>query len=251
MKIRKLRIALVILLALVALAIATVFLSPLLFKTLVERRIAAATGMPTTIGSLELHPFTSSIRVRNFKMSNPPGFGATNFLEMPDLFLQFDRAALRAGRLLIKTVRVDIASIAVVEKPDGTSNVETLQKGNGKVARQTEVRTTNAPSSSMPFDGIELLNVSVGRIQFINQRDPTKSWSGDLNISNESFHNLKTELDFQTAMIVLILKAGLSGSLDFETLLESSFKPKKKPRPVVPGPIGPKVAASTNSAPSK
>lgn len=248
MKNRKLKIVIAILLALVALAIAAVFLGPLLFKNLAERRIAAATGMPTTIGSLEIHPSTSSIRVRNFRMANPPGSDATNFLEMPNLFLQFDPVALRAGRLLIKTVHVEIASIAIVENQDGTSNIGSLQKANGEIAPPPEVRTNNVPSRSIPFDGIERLNVSVGRIQFINQRDPTKSWAGDLGIVDESFHNLKTELDFQTAMIVLILKAGLSGSLDFDTILQSSMKPKKKSRPVLPGEIGPKTAVSTNSA---
>lgn len=247
MKSGKLKIALYLLLAIAGLAFAGYYFAPDLAKFLAEKRIAAATGMPTTIGALVINPSSSSIHLKDLKMQNSQDFGGGNFLEMPDLFLQYDPAALRSGRLLLKSVRIQITTISIVENPEGNSNIEALKQRNVQITPKPEVVSTNSSAPKMDFDGIELLNVSLGRVQFVNQRDPTRSWVGDLNIEEETFRNLKTELDFQTAMIVIILKAGLSGSIDFDTLWRKGIRPGKNPRPVPQNGAGSNFVDSANS----
>jgi len=251
MKPGKLKIAIYLLLAIAGLAIAGYYFAPDLAKSLAEKRISAATGMPTTIGTLSINPSSSSIHLQDLKMLNNQAFGGGTFLEMPDLFLQYDPAALRSGRLLLKSVRIQITTISIVENPEGNSNLEALKQRNVPITPKPEIQSTNSDERSMAFDGIEFLNVSLGRIQFINQRDPARSWVGDLNIEDETFRNLKTELDFQTAMIVIILKAGLSGSIDFDTLWRKGFRPGKKPRTDLRDGAGSNFVDSANSRPAK
>ena len=155
---------------------------------------------------IQRRPKTSTIHIQNFVLKNPAEFGGDNFVEMPELFLEYDREALRSGRLHLNLVRIEVAKVHVVETKDGKRNDEELQKHQ----RKRDKRDGEKDKSEGPFvfDGVDKLEVTLQIAQFTSFKNPAQNLQQDLGIRHEIFKNLKTEKDFQTAAGLLALKAG-------------------------------------------
>ena len=117
--------------ALILTAIAIFLIDPIA-KFIAERRVRAETGMETTIGKFTVGLKTSTIHIENFVLKNPAEFGGDTFLEMPELFLSYDRDAMRSGKLHLNLVRIDVSKVHVVENKNGTRNIDALEKSQKK-----------------------------------------------------------------------------------------------------------------------
>lgn len=196
--------------AVILLVVAGILLLDTIAKSVAERRVRTETGMDTKIGKFTVGLRSSTIHIENFVLKNTAEFGGDTFVEMPELFLDYDREALRSGKLRLKLVRIDIAKVHVVENKDGKRNVDELQKHQRK-SESPRGTTGKSPHKNEPpfvFDGIETLDVTLKTAQFTNLKNPTQNLEHDLGIRHEMFKNLKTEKDFQTAAALLTLKAG-------------------------------------------
>jgi uncharacterized protein involved in outer membrane biogenesis len=171
-----------------------------------ERRVRAETGMETSIGKFTVGLKSSTIHIQNFVLKNPAEFGGDTFVEMPELFLDYDHEALRAGKLHLNLVRIDIAKVHVVENKDGKRNVDELQKHQRR--SKTSHGSTNQSEAPFIFDGLDQLEVTLKTAQFTSFKNPSQNLEQDLGIRHEIFKNLKSEKDFQTAAALIALKAG-------------------------------------------
>jgi uncharacterized protein involved in outer membrane biogenesis len=201
-------------------------------RTLAERRIELETGFHTSIKKFTIGLVSPTIHIENFVLKNPAQFGGDTFVEMPELYLEYDRAALRAGKLHLKVVRVNVAKVHIVENKDGKKNVDDLQKHQARSKTQntpqsTRNVSTNKTEPTFVFDGIDTLDVSLNSVRFTSEKHPEQNLEQNLGIKHEMFKNLKTDLDFQTAEMVLVLKAGLSGALDLDAIFKSAKTGRK------------------------
>ncbi|MEP6663093.1 MAG: hypothetical protein ABJC04_05450, partial [Verrucomicrobiota bacterium] len=212
-------------------------------RKLAERRIQKETGMETHIEKLSIGFSTHSLHLQNLVMKNTAAFGGTTFLEMPELFIDYDRDALRGGKLHLKVVRVSLATIRLVENKNGQRNVDGLPKEN--FTSQTgsgEKKSMNSFSLPVSFDGIDLLEVTLGTAEFTSAKNPALNMKQELGIRDETFRNLKTESDFQTVAAVIMLKCGFNfwlagGNIGQSRVLlkEDSQKRKHKSAQEKPG----------------
>ena len=234
--------------AIIVLVVAAVLSVDTIARTVAERRIRAETGMQTSIEKLTIGFASSSVQITNFVLKNPTEFGGGTFFEMPELYLDYDRDALRLGRLHLRSVRLNLQKVHVVENRDGKSNLDAMQKRSKQDSLPSQtIPQTNPASPAFGFDGIDRLTVSIGTIEFTSSKNPEKNMVQNFAVTNEVFNNLKTELDFQTAGIVLILKAGLSGALDFDSFFKASPKVGKRSKKKLPQTTEPPVLETTNS----
>jgi uncharacterized protein involved in outer membrane biogenesis len=214
--------------AVILLFLAAVFFLDTIAKSIAEKRVRAETGMETTIGNFIVGIREPKIHIQNFVLKNPARFGGDTFIEMPELYLEYDRNALSTGKLHLKLVRINISKVHIVENKDGKKNVDDLQKHQPKMKSQTmPVRSSNKTEPAFLFDGIDTLDVTLNSIRFTSEKHPEQNLEQNLGIKHEMFKNLKTDLDFQTAEAVLILKAGMSGALDLNSLFKTSGTGRK------------------------
>lgn len=211
-----------------------------------ERRIGSETGLKATIEKLQIGFSKPTIHIENLILKNPAELRGNPIVEMPRLDFEYDRAALRMGKLHFKFLSIDLKSIHVVENALGHSNFDALQKKKVKKYPSLSTRTATK-TNGFPFDGIDILEVTLGTVQFTSEKNPEKNFRQNFAVTNEVFKNLKTDLDFQTAGVVLILKAGLSGSLDFDTLLNAGSKAGKKSKTILQDVTEPLILETTNS----
>ncbi len=206
--------------ALLLLIVAGIFSIDTVARLTAERRVRAATGMETKIGKFSVGLASGNVHIENFVMKNSAEFGGESFVEMPELYIEYDREALRAGKLRLKLVRINIASIHVIENADGKRNIDDLQKHPAKP--KSSKTSTNKNENPFMFDGIDALEITLRKTRFTNLRDPKQNMETDFGIQNELFRNLKTETDFQTAAAVLAIKAGAAFLLNGGNLRDLS-----------------------------
>jgi uncharacterized protein involved in outer membrane biogenesis len=193
-----------LLIFLIVLAVAALLLKDTILKSLAEHRLRARTGMEATIGRLEVGVFTPTITVEDLKLFNPPEFGATPLIDLPELHLEYDPAALWTGQLHFRTVRLNLHQVNVVENKAGVQSTEMLY---GQIQRQ--VTGARPKRAGFTFTGIDTLNLTVGRLRFLSYRDPSQNWERDIGFQNEVAYNIRNESDLTVAVFRVLIKNGL------------------------------------------
>jgi len=171
-------------------------------KAAVEHQIRAQTGMDVKIGSFSLGLLSPVVRIENLKLYNTPEFGGTPFLDVRELYVEFDRVALAERKLHIRFLRLNLAELTVVRNDQGRTNIispsrlrlPSLGKRNG--AEQIE------------FTGVDAANLSLGKARFIDLNKPRNNREFKANLENQVFHNVNTAGDLYGVFILLWLRSG-------------------------------------------
>jgi len=192
-------------LAVVAVVLLLVFKDTILRKV-AEHQIRAETGMEVKIGRLSSSLFSPVVTIENFKLYNTPEFGGTEFLIIPELHLELDADALAGQKLKIKLVRFNLAELDVVKNNAGQTNLVSMlaKMPKGKLAPHG----VHVGGKKLEFDSIEVLNLSLGRMRFIDLKDRKNDRDVVINLDNQVFNNVKTEGDVYSILILIWLRSG-------------------------------------------
>ena len=185
---------------LVALVVALVLSKDAILKALFERQIRAQTGMDVKIGSFSVGILSPVVDIRKFKLYNPPAFGGTPFLDIPELHLEYDRVALMERKIHVTLLRLNLAELNVVRNDTGHTNLASIRwkispPGGGR-------------RYELPFPVIDVLNLSVGRARFIDLRDSRHDREFHPNLQNQIFHDVKSAADLNGVLFMIWLRSG-------------------------------------------
>ncbi|MGD1085041.1 MAG: hypothetical protein ABSA47_09870 [Verrucomicrobiota bacterium] len=211
--------ALYLFLFVVVLLVAAVLLLNTIVKEFVQRRLRSETGMDVRIGKIDIGLATPTIAIENFKIYNSPQFGGSPFLDIPEIFVEYDRDAIRAGKLHLKLVRVDLAEIDIVQDKDGRLNILSIKEKS-----DTAKAALAGQSSKMEFTGIDTLNLTFQRLRVSNLAAPAEAEEVDFGLTNQVFTNIQSEKDLDGLAVVMAGRAGAAASsgkspMDLQKLL--------------------------------
>src|ERR1700721_4797967 len=120
-------------------------------RVLIEHNIRKQTGMDAEIGRFQLGLAEPTITIENLKIYNPPSFGGTPFLVIPEIHVEYDRTALAPRELHFTLVRFNLGELDIVKNAQGQTNIFSLglalppqPQGNGR----NENTATNAGRAS-------------------------------------------------------------------------------------------------------
>jgi len=217
---RLIRWGIYVFIVVLALGVAGILLLNTIAKQAVESRLRAQTGMDVRIGQIDVGLLTPTITIENFKLYNTADFGGSLFLDMPELHVEYDPMAVRAGQLHFRLVRLNLAEIAVVQDKKGRVNVEELDR---RSRRQTSGHSGSV--NNIRFTGIDTLNLTLGKFRMSNLATGREQ-EIDFGIKDQISHNVKTEADLAGLNMLLALRAGARSSttnsvFDLSTLLSS------------------------------
>ncbi|MGA2802191.1 MAG: hypothetical protein ABSE97_07480 [Verrucomicrobiota bacterium] len=196
------------LLAVVLVVIAVLSVNPL-FKALTEKHIRNATGMDAEIGRFSLGLIEPTVTIQNFKLYNPPDFGGTLFLDIREIHAEYDPAALKQHQLHIKLLRVNLAELDIVKNQTGRTNIPSiagiasLQKAGGDRLTAGFLRQTG-----LEFMGIDVLNISIGTVKFIDLEDEQLNRTQEIGIENCIIKNVKSPADLAGLAVLVALRGG-------------------------------------------
>lgn len=191
---------LILLLVLVA---GLLLLKDLILKELLQSQLRRETGLEVRLGRLELGLLSPTLTLEDLRLYNPPEFGGAVFLHVAEFHLEYDLAALQQRQLHLRLLRVNLAEATVVENPAGQSNLDFI---GGRLRRKQAA----APKSELAFTGLDTLNLSLGRLNRVNLKNPTQVEVTNLGIRNEIYTNLRNQQDVLLALGRLVFKLGLS-----------------------------------------
>ena len=218
------------LLLLIAVLIGAALLSlDAIVKQFVQSRVRSETGMDVKIGKMEIGLATPTIAIEDFKIYNPPEFGGSLFLSMPEIYVDYDREALRERKLHLNLLRVNLAEINIVQGKKGRVNLQSIEETS---AAATEA--AGKKSSGLTFTGLDTLNVTLQKLRLWSLDSPGRVMEVPFGISNEVFTNIKTEEDLRRMAVMLAARSSASAApstnapIDLQKLLQLLLRPGAK-----------------------
>lgn len=194
------------LLAVVLVVILLLSLNSLL-RIAVEHRIRAQTGMDAEIGKFSVSLVEPTVEIQNLQLFNPPSFGGTPFLNIPEIHVEYDRAALARHELHITLMRFNLGELDIVKNEAGQTNIFALgvpltakNAGGGAAGLKRE--------TGYDFKGIDVLNVSIGKVRFIDLKDQSNNREQIIGIDDLPVKNVKSETDLAGLAVLVALRGG-------------------------------------------
>jgi uncharacterized protein involved in outer membrane biogenesis len=161
--------------------------------------------MEARIGNFSSGFFSPAVTIRDLKLYNTPDFGRTLFLDIPELHLEIDKAALERHELHFTVVRFHLREIDLVRNAAGQTNVFSIL--NKAQARETG--NSGAPKLLKGFSptGIDELELTIEKYRFIDLKDAANNREQDLNIQHQVFKNVNSTADFSGVLLLLWLRS--------------------------------------------
>ena len=195
----------------VALVVGLLLSKDAILKAAVEQQIRAQTGMDVEIGRLSLGLLSPVVTIENLTLRNTPEFGGTPFLDIRELHLEYDRDALKQRKLKIQLLRLNLEELTVVRNSAGTTNISLL-------STQRPTGPTRL-AGDIDFYGVDVLNLSLGKVQLIDLKEPRNNRIRNVNLQNQIFHNVRTPGDLYGVLVLLWMRSGgssiISGNIPF------------------------------------
>jgi uncharacterized protein involved in outer membrane biogenesis len=187
-----------LLVLLVVMAVVLVLSLDAIVKAALEQQIRAATGMETEIGSLDVGLISPVLSIEDFKVYNSAEYGGMPFVDMPELYLEYDRMALLKRKLHVTLMRLNLAEVNVVRSETGKTNVV-----NGVPPLPKKQRS----ELSKWFGGIDVLNLSLGKVKYVDLKNPQANLEKRLDVKDQVFKNVETLDDLKAVMLLVWLRS--------------------------------------------
>ena len=123
------------------------------FKSVVLPKVSNALNADLTVADASLHPF-SEVVLKGVKLQPR---GADPLLTAEQIHVRYSLMAILGGKIAVDELTIDSPVVTVIQKPDGTSNLDPLLKGRKKQEEK--------PSKPMQLDikKVSFNNTQIGR----------------------------------------------------------------------------------------
>ncbi len=124
-----------------AVVLAVIFFLSLdsILRVMIEHNIRAQTGMEAEIGKFHFGLIEPVVEIKNLQLFNPAAFGGTPFLNIPEIHVEYDRAALAKHQIHITLLRFNLGELDIVKNEAGQTNLFAL--GVALPAQKTTPKT--------------------------------------------------------------------------------------------------------------
>jgi hypothetical protein len=179
-----------------------------ILRVVMEHNIRAQTGMDAEIGSVNLALTSPTIKIQNFKLYNSRDFGGTPFLDIPEIYVEYDRAALMRQKIHITLMRFNLGELDIVKNQAGQTNIFALGlKLPAKKSGGGQPEINFKKQTGYDFTGIDALNVSVGSVKFIDLKNPQNNRAQVIGVDNCVTPNVKSQTDLAPLIAIIVLRS--------------------------------------------
>ena len=200
-------------LLLLAVVLAVIFILSLdsILRVVVQHSIRAQTGMDAEIGKFHFGLIEPVVTIKDLKIHNPPMFGGTPFLDIPEIHVEYDFSALTKKQIHLTLLRFNLNELDIVRNEAGQTNLFVLGAGlPSKTATTGDKASLKAFKQRTDFDftGIDALNVTIGTARFIDLKYPRNNREQKIGLDNLVMKNVKTSADLAGLAVLVALRSG-------------------------------------------
>jgi hypothetical protein len=176
-----------------------------ILRVAVQHRIHAQTGMDAEIGKFSVGLIEPTVEIQHLRLYNPPAFGGTPFLNIPEIHVEYDRAALARHEIHVTLMRFNLNELDIVKNEVGQTNLFSF--GVALSAKKRGGSTALFKSQTgYDFKGIDVLNVSIGKVRFIDLKDQRNNREQTIGIEDLPVKNVKSEIDLAGLLALVALR---------------------------------------------
>jgi hypothetical protein len=181
-----------------------------ILRVVMENRIHAQTGMEAEIGKFHFGLTQPVVEIKNLQLFNSAAFGGTPFLNIPEIHVEYDRAALAKHEVHITLLRFNLGELDIVKNEAGQTNLFALgvvlptQKSGAKNKGLDEFKQ----QTGLDFKSVDVLNVSVGTVKYIDLKDQKNNREQKIGIENQVVKNVQTPADLTGLALLVALRSG-------------------------------------------
>jgi len=196
----------------VVLVIAGILSMDSLLRVLMEHRIRAATGMDAEIGRVNVGLLEPRLEVLDLKLFNPPNFGGAPFLNIREIHVEYDRAALARSKLHLTLVRFNLGELDIVKNEAAQTNLfglalgAPLQKSTGPGPNPAAAEFQR--QTGLSFQSVDVLNVSIGTFKYLDLKDSRHNRTQPIDIDNYVVKNVRGPDDLMGLAFLIALRSG-------------------------------------------
>ena len=194
-----------LLLAIVA-GIGLLLLKDILVKEIAQKRLQRETGLQVRIGAMQTALLSSTVSIQNLVIYNPADFGGGPLLDIPDLHLEYAYGSSTNPGMKLKLLRLDIRELNIIQNNLGETNIITILD---KVAPDI-LRKSSGGQKHDSFGGIDMLNLSVGKVRYIHLAHPKRNQEIELAMRHAIVQNIRTQDDLAGVFLKVLVRAGIS-----------------------------------------
>ena len=204
------------LLAIVLLAIFLLSLDSIL-RLVAEHNIRAQTGMEAEIGRFHLGLLEPVVEIQDLKLYNPPAFDGTPFLNIREVHVEYDREALARRQVHVTLMRFNLGELDIVRNEAGLTNIfalgpapdlSVLSSGGKLPSGESKDLKEFERQTGLKFQGIDVLNVSVGTAKYIDLKDQRNNRAQNIDIENFPIRNVRTGADLAGLGLLVAVRSG-------------------------------------------
>jgi uncharacterized protein involved in outer membrane biogenesis len=202
------RIALALLTLAVIAAIIFLLTYNSILRNTIQHEVQAQTGMDTQIGNFKLALTAPTLRLQGIKIANPPDFGGAPFLDISEIYLDYDTAAFAKKQIHIKLARINLTELDIVKNQNGQTNIFAFVKlPSPQNKNGAPLQFNFKKQTGYDFIGIDRLNISFGKVKFIDLANPQNDREQNIGIDSLVMQNVKSPRDL----------AGLAALIDLRS----------------------------------
>jgi len=183
-----------------------------ILRVIIQHNIRSQTGMGAEIGKFHFGLMEPVVEIKDLQLYNPPAFGGTPFLNIPEIHVEYDREALKRNEIHITLLRFNLGELDVVKSRDGQTNL--LSMGLQLPSKDAADKTGGADlaafkkQTGMEFKGIDCLNVSVGKFKYLDLQNQSNNVEQKIGIENCVVTNVTSAADLVGIGVFVGLRSG-------------------------------------------
>jgi len=154
-----------------------------ILRVVIEHNIRAQTGMDAEIGRFKLGLLEPTIEIQNLKIYNPPSFGGTPFLDIPEIHVEYDRSALAKHEIHVTLMRFNLGELDIVKNEAGLTNIFSL--GGGVPVKNPgggQPKIDFKQQTGYDFKSVDVLTVWVDTAKYIDLKDQRNNRTQKIDI---------------------------------------------------------------------
>lgn len=183
-----------------------------ILRAVIEHNLRQQTGMTAEIGQFHLGLTEPVIEIKNLQLYNSAQFGGTPFLNIPEIHVEYDPAALKRKEIHITLLRFNLGELDVVKSQDGQTNILSLglavPSKKPAAGEQNQAMADFKKQTGMEFQGIDCLNVSVGTFKYVDLQDQKNNQEQKIGLENCVLTNVTSTADLVGLGLVVALRSG-------------------------------------------
>ncbi|HEV2438049.1 MAG TPA: hypothetical protein VG077_18800 [Verrucomicrobiae bacterium] len=179
-----------------------------ILRVYLEHQIHAQTGMEAEMGGFSLGLAEPTVTIRNFRLYNPPSFAGTPFLDIREIHVEYDPAALARHELHITLMRFNLGELDVVKNQAGQTNIFSLGLSVSPKKTSGHAGESFTRQTGLKFTGIDVLNVSIGTAKYIDLNNQRNNRTQIIGIENCVLKNVKSPADLGGLAAFVALRSG-------------------------------------------